>query len=303
MDNSTYGQLAVFHAIAREKSISAAARKLGVTVPSVSKSLRLLERTTGIPLFARTTRKISLTEAGQALLNSTAAAMSELDMALEDVMDSGGQPAGTVRLTLSRFAYQLIVRSRLADFYQAFPQIQLELSINDGTVNLVDEGFDLGIRFGNTLNEGMVAREIYPPFKLGLYASAAYLAHAGTPKTPQALPDHRLITYRFTTSNRLSPLVLDNGGVSLAVEMPYAMICNDIDAVCDAVLAGLGIGRIFEPLQQRMHQGEKLIPVLKKYWQPFPAVYLYYQQHSSRAKRVQAVIDFFVGNLTPARAS
>lgn len=303
MDNSTYGQLAVFHAIAREKSISAAARKLGVTVPSVSKSLRLLERTTGIPLFARTTRKISLTEAGQALLNSTAAAMSELDMALEDVMDSGGQPAGTVRLTLSRFAYQLIVRPRLADFYQACPQIQLELSINDGTVNLVDEGFDLGIRFGNTLNEGMVAREIYPPFKLGLYASAAYLAHAGTPKTPHALSDHRLITYRFTTSNRLSPLVLDNGGVSLAVEMPYAMICNDIDAVCDAVLAGLGIGRIFEPLQQRMHQGEKLIPVLKKYWQPFPAVYLYYQQHSSRAKRVKAVIDFFVGNLTPVRAS
>lgn len=303
MDNSTYGQLAVFHAIACEKSISAAARKLGVTVPSVSKSLRLLERTTGIPLFARTTRKISLTEAGQALLNSTAAAMSELDMALEDVMDSGGQPAGTVRLTLSRFAYQLIVRPRLAEFYQACPQIQLELSINDGTVNLVDEGFDLGIRFGNTLNEGMVAREIYPPFKLGLYASAAYLAHAGTPKTPQALSDHRLITYRFTTSNRLSPLVLDNGGVSLAVEMPYAMICNDIDAVCDAVLAGLGIGRIFEPLQQRMHEGEKLIPVLKKYWQPFPAVYLYYQQHSSRAKRVKAVIDFFVGNLTPVRAS
>ena len=295
MDNSTYGQLAVFHAIAHEKSISAAARKLGVTVPSVSKSLRLLERTTGIPLFARTTRKISLTEAGQALLSKTAGAMAELDMAFEDVMDAGGVPSGPVRLTLSRFAYQLIVRPRLAEFYHACPQIQLELSINDGTVNLVDERFDLGIRFGNTLNEGMVAREIYPPFMLGLYASADYLATSGTPKNPQALASHRLITYRFTTSNRLSPLVLNNGGVSLAVDMPHTMICNDIDAVCDAVLAGIGIGRIFEPLQQRMPGGDKLIPVLKKYWQPFPAVYLYYQQNSPRAKRVRAVIDFFVG--------
>ena len=295
MDNATYGQLAVFHAIAREKSISAAARKLGVTVPSVSKSLRLLEQTTGMPLFARTTRKISLTEAGRALLSKTATAMSELDLALEDVVDLGRIPSGSVRLTLSRFAYQLIVRARLAEFYQACPQIQLELSINDGTVNLVDENFDLGIRFGNTLNEGMVAREIYPPFKLGLYASAGYLAAVGTPKTPEALSAHRLITYRFTTSNRLSPLVLNNGGVSLAVDMPHTMICNDIDAVCDAVLAGIGIGRIFEPLQQNMPDGDKLIPVLKKYWQPFPAVYLYYQQNSQRAKRVQAVIDFFVG--------
>lgn len=295
MDNATYGQLTVFHAIAREKSISAAARKLGVTVPSVSKSLRLLERTTGMPLFARTTRKISLTEAGRALLSKTATAMSELDMALEDVMDLGGIPSGPVRLTLSRFAYQLIVRSRLAEFYQTCPQIQLELSINDGTINLVDENFDLGIRFGNTLNEGMVAREIYPPFRLGLYASAEYLAARGLPKNPEALSAHRLISYRFTTSNRLSPLVLNNGGVSLAVDMPHTMICNDIDAVCDAVVAGIGIGRIFEPLQQNMPEGDKLIPVLKKYWQPFPAVYLYYQQNSQRAKRVQAVIDFFVG--------
>lgn len=295
MDNATYGQLAVFHAIAREKSISAAARKLGVTVPSVSKSLRLLEQTTGMPLFARTTRKISLTEAGRALLSKTATAMSELDLALEDVVDLGRLPSGLVRLTLSRFAYQLIVRARLAEFYQACPQIQLELSINDGMVNLVEENFDLGIRFGNTLNEGMVAREIYPPFKLGLYASAGYLAAEGLPKTPEALSTHRLVTWRFTTSNRLSPLVLNNGGVSFAVDMPHTMICNDIDAVCDAVLAGVGIGRVFEPLQQNMPDGDKLIPVLKKYWQPFPSVYLYYQQNSQRAKRVQAVIDFFVG--------
>ncbi|MEI7256616.1 LysR substrate-binding domain-containing protein [Dickeya dadantii] len=296
MDNATYGQLAVFHTIAREQSISAAARKLGVTVPSVSKSLRLLESKTGVPLFSRTTRKISLTEAGRALLAKTANAMSELDGALEEILDSGGTPSGLVRLTLSRFAYQLIVRPRLAEFYRTYPHIQLELSINDGTVNLIEQGFDLGIRFGNTLSEGMVAREIYPPFRLGLYASTDYLAKYGTPKSPEELSKHRLITYRFTTSNRLSPIILNRDGLSVAVETPYSMICNDIDAVCDAVSDGIGIGRIFEPLHQRMEQRHNLIPILKKYWSLFPAVYLYYCQNSQRAKRVQAVISFLAKN-------
>lgn len=296
MDNATYGQLAVFHTIAAEKSISAAARRLGISVPAVSKSLRLLESKAGVPLFARTTRKISLTEAGRALLDKTASAMVQLDAALDQVVDEAGVPSGTVRLTLSRFAYQLIVRPRLAEFCLAWPQIQLELSINDGTINLVGQGFDLGIRFGDALEEGMVAREVYPSFNMGLYASAGYLARYGTPETPDVLSGHRLIAYRFSTSNRLSPLILNRGGQAQTVEISHAMICNDIDAVCDAVLAGIGIGRIFEPLLAGRHQGELFIPVMRDYWQRFPAVYLYYAQRSQRAKRVQAVIDFFTLN-------
>lgn len=292
MDNATYGQLTVFHVIAQERSLSAAARKLGVTVPSVSKSLRLLEKKTGVPLFARTTRKISLTEAGKALLIKTAPAIAELDIALEEVQDSIKSPSGLVRLTLSRFAYQLIIRPCLTDFYRRYPDIQLELSINDGTVNLVEEGFDLGIRFGDTLNEGMVAKQIYPSFPLGLYASQTYLAEHGVPDKLEDLSTHRLIAYRFTTSNKLSPLMLVNAGTKVAVDVPTVMICNDIDAVRDAVIAGIGIGRIFEPLQRNMANEEDLIPVLKEHWQTFPPVYLYYQQNSQRAKRLQVVINY-----------
>lgn len=294
MDNSTYGQLAVFHTIASEQSISAAARKLGVTVPSVSKSLRLLEQKIGVPLFTRTTRRISLTEAGRALLTKTANPMMELDGALEEVLGLGGEPAGTVRVTLSRFAWQLLIQGRLAAFKERYPHIVLELSIDDGTVNLVEQGFDLGIRFGDTLSEGMVARQIHPPFRLGLYASQGYLQQYGTPHTPDELSAHHFISYRFTTSNRLSPLVLHHAGLAITTTIRNVMVCNDIDVVRDAIIEGMGIGRIFEPLQQKMTQRRELIPVMEAYWQQFPAVYLYYSQNSQRAKRVQAVIAFLL---------
>ncbi|UWX92286.1 LysR family transcriptional regulator [Enterobacter mori] len=293
MDNATYGQLTIFHVIAREGSISAAARKLSVTTPSVSKSLRLLEAKTGVPLFTRTTRRISLTEAGRNLLLKTKDAIATLDLAMEDIQSLGEIPAGPVRITLSRFAYQLIVKPRLAEFTLAYPDIQLELSINDGAVSLVEEGFDLGVRFGDTVSEGMVVKKIHPAFKMGLYASEAYLRQYGLPEQPGDLTDHRLITYRFTTSNRLSPLQLVEDGLSITPEIAPVMICNDIDAVCDAVRAGIGIGRIFEPLHAGMADSRDLKPILQEYWPMYPAVYFYYLQNTQRVKRVQAVINFF----------
>ncbi|MCS3429565.1 LysR family transcriptional regulator [Klebsiella sp. BIGb0407] len=293
MDNPTYGQLTILHVIAREGSISAAARKLGVSAPSVSKSLKLLETKTGVPLFTRTTRRISLTDAGRNLLLKTKEAIATLDLAMEDIQSLGEIPSGPVRITLSRFAYQLIVKPGLAEFHQTYPDIQLELSINDGAVGLVDEGFDLGIRFGDTVSEGMVARKIYPAFRMGLYASEEYIKKYGFPETPGCLSAHRLITYRFTTSNRISSLTLLEDGLSIHPEIASAMICNDTDAVCDAVKAGIGIGRIFEPLHARMADREDFIPILDTYWPMYPAVYFYYTQNTQRAKRVQAVINFF----------
>ena len=301
MDSSTYGQLKVFHAIAREGSISAAARRLEIAVPSASQALKLLEIKIGVPLFSRTTRQIQLTEAGQKLLQRTEDALVALQMAIDDVQGYGSTPSGLVRLTLSRFAYQLIVRPVMAVFCTRYPQVQLEISINDATINLVEAGFDLGIRFGDTLDEGMVARQIYPPFRLGLYASAGYLARHGTPKTPEDLTAHRLIAYRFGTSNRLSPLQLEHNGETLTVDMPNPLICNDIDAVRDAIVDGIGIGRLFEPNLQCLPERAQFIPVLKKYWQQYPAVYLYYLRHAQKARRVPVLVDFLLERLAGSK--
>ena len=149
MDNSIYAQLNLFRLIAAAGSITAAARQLGITTPSASQGLKQLEAKIGVPLFIRSTRSIHLTEAGEQLLARTADALLTLHQAVDEARQAGDEPSGCVRITLSRFAYQLILRPVFADFCRRYPQLQLEISIHDGTIDLISSGFDLGIRFGN----------------------------------------------------------------------------------------------------------------------------------------------------------
>lgn len=234
MNNALYNQIRIFQSIAREGNISAAARKLEITPPSVSNALKLLEEYIGHPLFVRTTRRIELTETGQLLLEQTAAAVESLENSLESIRDQHQEPSGMVRITLSRFAYLLILKPAMAEFCQQYPGIQLEISVYDGTVNIIKERFDLGIRFGDILEGGVVARPLMKPFREGLYASSAYLSRHGTPEVPADLCHHQLIGYRFITNNRILPLLLNDRGEQLTVEMPGQLISNDIDVMARA---------------------------------------------------------------------
>ena len=146
MDNSLYAQLNLLRLIASEGSITAAARQLGITTPSASQALKQLENKIGVPLCIRSTRSIHLTEAGEQLLARTRDALLTLHQAVDEVRQAGDEPAGRVRITLSRFAYQLVLRPVFADFCRRYPQLQLEISVHDGTIDLISSGFDLGIR-------------------------------------------------------------------------------------------------------------------------------------------------------------
>ena len=292
MNNALYNQIRIFQTIVAEGSITAAARKLQITAPSVSKALKTLEQHLGLPLFSRSTRHIELTEAERRLLARSGDAVQALQDAIESVRDDNAIPSGLVRVTLSRFAYQLIFRPFIAEFGARYPHIQLKLSLCDGTINILDAGYDLGIRFGDTLEEGMVARRLLPPFAEGLYAAPEYLAHHGTPQTPDDLARHRLIGYRYITANRLLPLTLDADGEPLGVAMPTPLICNDIDVTADAIRASLGIGRLFTPICAQQPDRERFRPVLRDYWKTYPGVYLYHLPHAQKARRVQALIAF-----------
>lgn len=295
MNNALYNQIRIFQTIAAEGSITAAARKLQITAPSVSKALKTLEQHLGLPLFSRSTRHIELTEAGRRLLARSGDAVQALQDAIKSVRDDNAIPSGLVRVTLSRFAYQLLFRPFIAEFGARYPHIQLELSLCDGIINILDAGYDLGIRFGDTLEEGMVARRLLPPFAEGLYAAPEYLARHGTPQTPDDLVRHRLIGYRYITANRLLPLTLDAvdaDGEPLGVAMPTPLICNDIDVTADAIRAGLGIGRLFAPICAQQPDRERFRPVLRDYWKTYPGVYLYHLPHAQKARRVQALIAF-----------
>lgn len=297
MNSILYNQLTIFHAIAEEGSISAAARRLGIAAPSVSKSLKLLEESLGARLFFRTTRRISLTEEGKRLRENTVQAVQTLENAVAEVRGAGGSLSGSVRITLSRFAFYLVLQPLYAEFCHRYPEIELEISIFDGIVDIVKQGFDMGIRFHDRVDEGMVARRLLPSFKNGLYVSRNYADLYGIPQTPTDLNQHKLIGYRFISSNRMLPLILNDRGKEIAIEMPLAMVSNDIEVMADAVRQGIGIGRIFEPHCYLLPDAADFIPVLPDYWQDYPSVSLYYLQNSRKSARVQAVADFLVEKL------
>ncbi|HBO38308.1 MAG TPA: LysR family transcriptional regulator [Pasteurellaceae bacterium] len=294
MNSSIYGYLTVFHAIVSEGSIAGAARKLEVASPSVSNSLKLLEQHIGLPLFNRTTRKIELTEAGQRLYQNTQSAIQSLALAVENVQDMGETPSGLVRITVSRLGFLTVLQPHYAEFCRRYPDIQVEISLYDGTVDILKEGFDLGIRFGDKIEENMIARQLLPAFKEGLFASKRYEKQFGLPQKPEDLKVHKLVGYRFITANRILPLILSDNGEDITVEMPSQVTANDIDVMTDAIRQGLGIGRIFEPILQLQHDINEFVPVLKKYWKIYPPVYLYYLQHSQKAKRIRVLIDFLL---------
>lgn len=294
MNSAIYGQLNVFHTIAAQGSISAAARQLGIGAPAVSKSLKQLEDHIGLLLFNRTTRQMELTEAGAMLLAETQNIVESLEHAVESVQDLGNVPFGHVRMTVARFAYVCYIQPYMAEFHERYPEIELEISVFDGEVDLLGDGYHLGIRFGDHLEEEMVARQLAAPFKEGLYVSQAYINRYGVPQTPDELAHHRLIGYRFISAKSILPLILHHNKDSLTVDMPHSITTNDIEVIADGVRQGLGIGRLFEPVHARLPDKAQFIPVLQDYWRTYPGVYLYYLQHSQKAQRIRVLINFLL---------
>ncbi|PSW17644.1 LysR family transcriptional regulator [Photobacterium sanctipauli] len=294
MNGATYNQLTMFHTIVNEGSITKAARKLEIAPPSVSQALKNLEEQLGLPLFSRTTRRMELTEAGQLLFERTRFSISELNIALESVSDLSKNPSGKVRITVPRFIYQFLLKPIYAEFCQRYPNIQLEVSVSDATIDIIAAGFDIGIRFGDKVEEGMIARQLTQPMKEALFASPAYIEQFGLPTKPEDLKQHKLVQYRFISSNQLAPLNLDDNGTTLPVDMPLSLVVNDTDLMVDAALKGLGIGRIVEPMVASHFSHNKLIPVLEDYWFPYSGLYVYFHKNSQKAKRVRVLIDFLL---------
>ncbi|MBY6093300.1 LysR family transcriptional regulator [Ferrimonas balearica] len=292
MNRLPYSQLAIFVAIARHNSIRAAACSLSMSAPSVSQALKQLEARLGVPLLLRSTRQMELTEAGRTLLNQAEPALSQLADAFAEAGAQSQVPTGRVRLTLPRFVYQLYLKRLFAEFCRQYPQIELDLSVDDRAVDLIEQGFDLGIRMGDRISEGMVARRLGPPMTEALFASPAYLAQYGQPQTLTELNQHRLIQYRFMASNQTAPLTLLHQGEAVRVELPHAMVVNDTDLMVDAALEGLGIGRFLSPAVQPLFDSGKLVPVLENYWYHYPGLHLYFPQGAQKALRVRVLIDY-----------
>jgi DNA-binding transcriptional LysR family regulator len=292
MSRAPISGIEVFLAIVREGSLRAAARSLGVGAPAVSHQLKTLERKIGVDLLVRTTRSIELTDAGRRLLAGTAPAFKEITEAIEGTRVIGKSTTGTLRLTLPRSAYKIIIAPVLADFQTQYPDVCLDLSINEGLVDIVKDGFHAGFRLGDRLTSNVVAVRLTGPLTSCYSAAPSYLAAFGRPKHPRDLLNHKCVRYRFVTANRIWDWQFVEDGQTKIVDPPTRLVFDSMQSVMQAVRGGNGIGWSLRTVIEDDLQAGALETVLDSYAPKMPAFYLYFPEQNRRLKLLRLFIDF-----------
>ncbi|WP_101675088.1 LysR family transcriptional regulator [Alloalcanivorax mobilis] len=271
-----YEQLAIFSVVARERSFTRAAAKLGMSQPALSRSMRQLEERLGIRLLARTTRSVSATEAGEHLLQVITPRFEEIDAELGLLSKFRDKPAGKLRITAGEHPAITILQPALAKILPEHPDIHIEVIIDYGLTDIVAEGYDAGVRLGEQVARDMIAMRIGPDVRMAVVGSPDYFARHQRPKTPRDLISHNCITIRLPTYGGIFPWEFEKKGVELKVRVEGQLIFNNIAMRLDAALKGLGLAYMPEDLVQTHVEAGRLTRVLSDWCPPIPGYQLYY---------------------------
>ncbi|MBB6505540.1 DNA-binding transcriptional LysR family regulator [Sphingomonas endophytica] len=293
MNRERLARLSIFAAVVQAGGFRAAARTLGLSPSAVSHAVAGLETVLGLRLLNRSTRSLALTDAGRALLDRVAPALGEIDAAVAEARDSDAAPAGPVRVTMTPLSAHALFAPHLARFVDTFPGITLDLVIDDRFVDTVAEGYDLGVRLGETLRPDMIATRIGGPLRMAAVASPAYLARHGRPATLEDLARHRCLhrrlgagVYRWEVTRDGSDLVLD--------ALPQTLIVNDDALLRRALCDGAGIGFAIESVLADDLAAGRLVELFRDLCPPFPGFFIYHASRRQMRPAVRATIDFFV---------
>ncbi|WP_437964169.1 LysR substrate-binding domain-containing protein [Sorangium sp. So ce260] len=292
--------LTVFLTVARRRSFRAAAAELGVTAGAVSQSIRALERRVGLPLLARTTRRVGLTEAGEKLLDRLAPAASEIGAALEALGELRARPAGLLRLTVPRVAVRLVVEPVLPRFRREHPGVDVEVSVDDTLVDLAEAGFDAGVRMGEAIAKDMVAVRLTGDFRWLVLGAPAYFAAHGRPEAPEDLLAHTCIRHRFESS-AVYRWEFVREGRDVAVDVPGAITLNDGDLALSLAREGLGLVYAADLLVAEDMARGTLVTALEEYAPTGPGFYLYFPARAQTQAKLRAFIDTALAVLAPER--
>ena len=284
-------ELFAFACVARHRSFRTAARELGVTPSALSHSLRALETRLDVRLLHRTTRSVTATEAGEALLARLSPALSQIDSALEAVNDFRVQAQGQLRLNVPRTAAALLLMPLVPDFLRRYPQITLDIVCDDNLVDIVSEGFDAGIRFGETLAQDMVAVRVGPPMRFAMIAAPDYLARHGTPRHPADLAQHQAIRHRLGT-RAVYAWELAKGGEALNVNMAGQLTLNEQPLMVSAAASGLGVALVFEGYATEALAAGQVQRIMADWCPPMPGLYLYYPSSRHLPLAMRLWIDY-----------
>ena len=283
------GELSAFTIVAEERSFTRAAARLGVSQSALSHSMRGLEKRLGLQLLARTTRSVSPTAAGAALLHELAPALERIERALAETSKQRERPAGRIRLIIPRTAAQMVLLPKLAGFTRAYPEIVLEVTSSNDPVDLVAAQYDAGVQIGEYIQRDMIAVPVTRDMRLAVVGSPEYFATHKLPRKPQDLKDHACIGFRF--SNGLYRWEFEKGRKALTVSPQGPASFDDPELVIQAVLNGVGIGTIMEASIQQLIASGRLIQVLKDWCPTFPGYFLYYPSRRNQPAALTALIN------------
>ena len=290
MHRDTMADLVAFFSVARERSFTRAAAKLGVSPSALSHTIRKLEERLGVRLLTRTSRSVSTTEPGERLLERVGPHFDQVADELARLTEMRDTPAGSLRITTGDQPAESILMPVLAKLLLLYPDLSVELVVDNGFVDIVAERFDAGVRLGETLAQDMVAVRISPDMQMAIAGSPAYFGKHGMPQTPDDLGGHNCINLRHQAKGGNSVWDLERDGRAVNVRVEGQLIVNDISVVRQA--AGAGVGLCYLPrdyLQAQIDMGE-LVPVLEDWCPPFPGYHLYYPSRRQQSPALAAFI-------------
>jgi len=288
MQRNDLAELAAFATVAEERSFTRAAVRLGVSQSALSHSMRSLEKRLGVQLIARTTRSVSATAAGTALLQELAPALERIGRAVGETMQLRERPAGRIRLIIPRSAAEMVLMPKLADFVRTYPEIILEVTSSNDPVDLVAGEYDAGVQLGEYIQRDMIAVRVTREMRLAVVGSPAYFESHPIPKHPQDLKDHSCIGFRF--SNAMYRWEFEKGRKALTVNPQGPVSFDDPDLVIQAVLDGVGIGTAMEGNLAVLLNRGRLIRVLEDWCPSFPGYFLYYPSRRNQSAALAAFI-------------
>jgi DNA-binding transcriptional LysR family regulator len=283
--------LSAFIAVARTRNFRRAALEQNVSVSSLSQRLRDMEERLGVRLMNRTTRSVALTEAGELLLARVGPAIADVSDALDQVRGLRGVPSGRLRINAPPPAIDLVLAPMAAPFLEAYPQIELEIVSDSSFVDIVAGGFDAGVRYGEHLEQDMIAVSLGPPQRYAVVASPQYIAQHGRPKHPRDLLNHACIRARFG-SGGIPDWEFEKAGRVVKVSPPGKLIVNYPGLARRAALDGVGFWPTFEGWVRDEVKSGTLIRVLDDWCEPFPGPFLYYPSRRQLPSALAAFVAF-----------
>ncbi|ACA14972.1 transcriptional regulator, LysR family [Methylobacterium sp. 4-46] len=291
MPRSDLSDLVAFARVARHRSFRRAAAELGLSPSALSHALRDLEARLGARLLNRTTRSVAPTEAGAALLARLGPALDEIDRALGEVAASGGRLTGTLRLNAPRSACRLVLAPLAARFLSRHPGLRLEIACDDALADIVREGFDAGVRFGERVPRDMIAVPLGGRQRFAVVGSPAYLAARGLPATPEDLAGHACLRQRFA-GGAVMRWEFERDGRALALDLDGPLILNEQELLLQAAVEGSGLAQVFEGYAAPFLAEGRLVRLLEPWCPSFPGFLLYHPSRRQPPPPLRAFLDF-----------